>query len=172
MATRLEQHGDVVLEILTARRSSNIVRRPRQTARSAALRGIGILFLLAALWFWKVEGDHMAGQLLSLAGVALQVVAYRREDDVLWRKPEDAVARAAYQRCKIVEKVLGVGFVVGFLALLFLAPDGSAAWWMAFPALMAASYGLGRWARRAQERWLEPIPASEAALAIPPPFRY
>lgn len=160
MTTRLEQHGDVVLEIPVGPRSPNIVQRPVRAPESIALTALAALIFLAATWFWKVEVDHQAGQLLMLPVFVLNTISARWVTDELWRKPEDPAARATYQRGERIRGLLGFAILAAILAALFLAPDRSIVWWTPFPVLMALSVALWWWTQRTQDRWLERVPAS------------
>ena len=173
MATRPEQHGDVVLEVPVGPRQSNIVRHQKRTRACRTLALVQTLLGIAGLWFFKVENNGEVGIWLILPAFALGLVTDRwGVTEELWRKPSEAAARAAYRRHELGRNVVGIGVFAAFMAYVFWGPGGSVAWWIALLALIAANRALGLWAKRTHARWLERAPASEVALAIPPPFRY
>jgi hypothetical protein len=173
MKTRPEQYGDVVLDVPTGVGRSSMVRRQTRTPACRALGFFRALLGVAGLWFLKVQDAGQIGMWLIIAAVALGLLTDKwGVKEELWRKPSDATARAAYRNREIVQNALWVATYAAFMCYLYWGPVGIGPWMIALITLIAAIHLLGDWIKRTQDRWLERLPASEAALAIPPPFRY
>lgn len=173
MKTRPEQYGDVVLEVPVGSSPSNIVRRQTRSWPCRTLAFVQMLLGFAGLWLFKVEDNSQVGGWLVLSTILLSFVTERwGVTEELWRKPREPAARAAYRRHDIAQNVLGVGVFGAFMAYVFWGPGGSTAWGIALLGVLVAFHLLSRWTKWTQDRWLEPVPSSEAALAIPPPIAY
>lgn len=173
MKTRPEQFGDVVLEVPASAGQSNIVRRYKRSLVGRTL-GLGQLLLAAAgFWLIKVEDSGQVATWLLPPAFALALLNGKwGVKEELWLKPSEPVARAAYRNREIAQNVLWVVLHAALVAYIFGGPAGSGPASAALITFAIAGVALWHWGNSTRDRWLERVPASEAALAIPPPFRY
>ena len=136
MATKFEQHGDVVLAIRIS--APSIVTRQRHTWRSAIGLGVGASFLGLSMWFDRTAEDDFTRAAAAVAGLMAHLVSGRWRVEESKPLPRDDRYKLTYRVLQSLEfavlaLVVAMTYWIGFTG-------AGGRFWLAFAILVPGAF--------------------------------